>query len=63
MLISLIFLVILPPSALAKLTQLNIEYPMLFELSNKDTVERTTHGYVAAIFPKTRIQSDTRTAN
>ena len=41
------FLVILPPSALAKLTQLNIEYPMLFELANKENADRTTHGYVA----------------
>lgn len=40
------FLVILPPSALAKLTQLNIEYPMLFEVANKENAERTTHGYV-----------------
>lgn len=36
--------VILPPSALAKLTQLNIEYPMLFELSNKNK-SKSSHAY------------------
>lgn len=35
-------LVIMPPSALDTLTRLNINYPMLFKLSNKKN-NRTTH--------------------
>lgn len=38
----LFFLVIMPPSALEQLTRLNINYPMLFKLSNKKT-NRITH--------------------
>ena len=34
--------IIMPPSALDQLTRLNIVYPMLFKLSNRQT-ERTTH--------------------
>ncbi|KAL1924139.1 uncharacterized protein VTP21DRAFT_7174 [Calcarisporiella thermophila] len=37
--------IILPPSALAKLASLNIQYPMLFELVNEDH-ERRTHAGV-----------------
>ncbi|KAK9474593.1 ubiquitin fusion degradation protein UFD1-domain-containing protein [Dipodascopsis tothii] len=37
--------IILPPSALNKLTRLNITYPMLFELKNEE-VELTTHAGV-----------------
>ncbi|KAK9460633.1 ubiquitin fusion degradation protein UFD1-domain-containing protein [Lipomyces oligophaga] len=37
--------IILPPSALNKLTRLNISYPMLFELSNEE-LELTTHAGV-----------------
>lgn len=36
------FLVIMPPSALEHLTRLNINYPMLFKMSNKKT-SRVTH--------------------
>jgi ubiquitin fusion degradation protein 1 len=36
------FLVIMPPSALDQLTRLNIEYPMLFKITNKNG-DRTTH--------------------
>lgn len=36
------FLVIMPPSALEQLTRLNINYPMLFKLTNKKT-NRITH--------------------
>lgn len=32
----------MPPSALEQLTRLNINYPMLFKLTNKDT-QRITH--------------------
>lgn len=35
-------LVIMPPSALEHLTRLNINYPMLFKLTNKKT-NRVTH--------------------
>lgn len=38
----ILFSVIMPPSALAQLTGLNINYPMLFKLTNKNT-ERITH--------------------
>lgn len=34
--------VIMPPSALEQLTRLNINYPMLFKLTNKKT-HRKTH--------------------
>ncbi|XP_014674542.1 PREDICTED: ubiquitin fusion degradation protein 1 homolog [Priapulus caudatus] len=34
--------IIMPPSALDQLTRLNIEYPMLFKLTNKNT-DRVTH--------------------
>ncbi|KAK9476712.1 ubiquitin fusion degradation protein UFD1-domain-containing protein [Lipomyces japonicus] len=37
--------IILPPSALNKLTRLNITYPMLFELKNEE-IELTTHAGV-----------------
>jgi ubiquitin fusion degradation protein 1 len=37
--------IILPPSALEKLTRLHITYPMLFELYNGQT-EKTTHAGV-----------------
>ncbi|XP_017785704.1 PREDICTED: ubiquitin fusion degradation protein 1 homolog [Nicrophorus vespilloides] len=37
--------IIMPPSALETLTRLNINYPMLFRLTNKKT-SRTTHGGV-----------------
>lgn len=36
------FLVIMPPSALDQLTRLNIEYPMLFKITNRK-LERQTH--------------------
>lgn len=36
---------ILPPSALDKLTRLHITYPMLFELSN-GPAQKTTHAGV-----------------
>lgn len=39
------FLVIMPPSALDQLTRLNIEYPMLFKLTNNKK-SRTTHAGV-----------------
>lgn len=36
--------IILPPSALDQLTRLNIQYPMLFKLTNtKDNINRQTH--------------------
>lgn len=38
-------LVIMPPSALEQLTRLNINYPMLFKLTNKKT-SRITHSGV-----------------
>lgn len=38
----LCFVVIMPPSALDQLTRLNINYPMLFKLVNKNT-NRVTH--------------------
>lgn len=38
-------LVIMPPSALDQLTRLNIEYPMLFKLTNNKK-SRTTHAGV-----------------
>lgn len=37
-----IYLVIMPPSALEQLSRLNIEYPMLFKLTNP-TTEKITH--------------------
>lgn len=37
-----LFSVIMPPSALEQLTRLNINYPMLFKLTNKKT-NRVTH--------------------
>ena len=37
--------IILPPSALAKLSMLNISYPMLFNLSNNSS-KKSTHGGV-----------------
>lgn len=39
------FAVIMPPSALEQLTRLNINYPMLFKLTNKKTA-RVTHSGV-----------------
>lgn len=39
------FLVIMPPSALDQLTRLNIEYPMLFKITNKKS-DRITHSGV-----------------
>lgn len=39
------YLVIMPPSALDQLTRLNIEYPMLFKLTNNKK-SRTTHAGV-----------------
>lgn len=44
-LIPLIFLVIMPPSALDQLTRLNVEYPMLFKLTN-NKINRSTHAGV-----------------
>lgn len=41
-LINIFISVIMPPSALDTLTRLNINYPMLFKLSNK-TNNRQTH--------------------
>lgn len=38
----MMFAVIMPPSALELLTRLNIEYPMIFKLTNKKT-KRITH--------------------
>lgn len=35
-------LVIMPPSALEQLTRLNINYPMLFKLTNR-VMDRITH--------------------
>lgn len=40
--IIVVFSVIMPPSALEQLTRLNINYPMLFKLTNKNT-NRITH--------------------
>lgn len=42
---SFYFLVIMPPSALDQLTRLNIEYPMLFKITNKKH-DRQTHAGV-----------------
>lgn len=39
------FLVIMPPSALDQLTRLNIEYPLLFKITNKKH-DRQTHAGV-----------------
>ncbi|KAJ3369687.1 ubiquitin fusion degradation protein [Kappamyces sp. JEL0680] len=47
--------VILPPSALAKLTQLNIEYPMLFELSNKNKSKSSHAGVLEFIAEEGRV--------
>lgn len=44
-LLKLLFVVIMPPSALEQLTRLNINYPMLFKLTNKKTL-RVTHSGV-----------------
>uniref|UniRef100_A0A3Q4HSD3 Ubiquitin fusion degradation protein UFD1 N-terminal subdomain 1 domain-containing protein n=1 Tax=Neolamprologus brichardi TaxID=32507 RepID=A0A3Q4HSD3_NEOBR len=40
--IFLFFSVIMPPSALDQLSRLNITYPMLFKLTNKNS-DRMTH--------------------
>lgn len=40
-----LFLVIMPPSALDQLTRLNVEYPMLFKLTN-NKINRSTHAGV-----------------
>lgn len=42
-------LVLLPPSALAKLASLHIEYPMLFQLSNKKQKVNTHAGVLEFI--------------
>jgi len=37
-------LVILPPRALGVISQLNLQYPLMFEVSNEKYRERVTHG-------------------
>jgi ubiquitin fusion degradation protein 1 len=48
-------LVILPPTALAKLTQLNIEYPMLFQLTNRAKSQSTHAGVLEFIAEEGRV--------
>jgi ubiquitin fusion degradation protein 1 len=47
--------IILPPSALAKLSNMNIEYPMLFELSNNKEKQTTHAGVLEFIAEEGRI--------
>lgn len=47
--------VIMPPSALAKLASLHIEYPMLFELVNQAQGRHTHAGVLEFIAPEGRI--------
>ncbi|EEB09201.1 Cdc48-Ufd1-Npl4 complex component Ufd1 [Schizosaccharomyces japonicus yFS275] len=47
--------VILPPSALEKLSRLNISYPMLFEFQNKQTGQRTHGGVLEFIADEGRV--------
>ncbi|OZJ02750.1 hypothetical protein BZG36_03340 [Bifiguratus adelaidae] len=47
--------VIMPPSALAKLAQLNIQYPMLFELTNTDNDRHSHAGVLEFIAEEGRI--------
>lgn len=47
--------IILPPSALAKLSMLNIEYPMLFQLHNKSKDEKTHAGVLEFIAEEGRV--------
>ena len=35
--------IIMPPSALDQLTRLNIQYPMLFKLTNRNAGDKSTH--------------------
>ncbi len=48
-------IVILPPSALSKLTQLNIEYPMLFEIHHKSMTKKTHAGVLEFIAEEGRV--------
>jgi ubiquitin fusion degradation protein 1 len=47
--------IILPPSALAKLTMLNISYPMLFSLKNTQTNKNTHCGVLEFIADEGRV--------
>lgn len=47
--------VIMPPSALDALTRLNINYPMLFKLSNKRTNRQTHCGVLEFIADEEKI--------
>lgn len=40
----LTFAVILPPRALGLITQYNLQYPLLFQVSNPKYTDRVTHG-------------------
>ena len=44
--LTLICLVIMPPSALARLTQLDLEFPFMFKLSNPSNPAASTHAGV-----------------
>lgn len=49
------FIVIMPPSALDMLTRLNINYPMLFKLSNRRTNRHTHCGVLEFIADEDKI--------
>lgn len=42
--INMFFSVILPPSALKKITKLDVPYPLLFNISSKETERKTNCG-------------------
>jgi len=53
--ISVLLVVIMPPSALDQLTQLNIEYPMLFKITNRKSDQQTHAGVLEFIADEGKI--------